>query len=237
MERKQVNPRLTDQPLPVSMIILSISVILLGLLCSACADVQKVDEVRNSSFLPQINLPEGPIINQGDCQPTPTAAPPASYNITSKLDSKNILQEEIILQSSDGFATLIIPKGTKIEFPDRQDQKEIRIACSQPKELLKEKRLLWGQIYTFSPENLRLDTPASLRIRYDPPFLDADKNEKDALIGRYEPSQSTWEWLDGELDLHKFAVTVLIHSFGEFSISLGLLYEAPMSFLPNISIQ
>ncbi len=207
-------------------------IILLSTLCSACSSTSGLKDGGNS-FLPKINLPEGPILNQGEQQPTPTPAPPVSFNIASKLDSQNILLEDVNIVSADGLASLKIHKGTRLNFPDGDVQPGIVIACRQPNELLKEKRLLWGQIYTISPTNLELDPPAILRIRYDPPFLDADKDEKDAIIGLYNPSKSKWEWLDGDLDLHQFAVTVPIQIFGDFSISLGLLYEAPMSFIPS----
>ncbi len=222
---------LNDFSSPFSKKLLFSGIIFLITLCCACTSQGGQD--GGNSFLPKINLPEGPILNQGEQLPTPTPAPPVSYNFASKLDSKNMLLEDVTIQSADGLASLQIPKGAKFEFPNGELQTEIIIACRQPDEILKEKRLLWGQVYSISPANLQLNPPASLRIRYDPPFLDADKDEKDARIGRYNPAKSKWEWLKSDLDLHQFTVTAPIQTFGDFSISLGLLYEAPMSFIPS----
>jgi len=122
----------------------------------------------------------------------PARRRPLTVDLAGKIDGQGVLLETVQVVSSDGRATLTIPKGATVLDAGGQPAEAITLTSYEPPE--SKEGVMVGQAYYFGGEVAggTINPPATLTMTYDPPPADPRTDPSKPDIAVWWPERNLW---------------------------------------------
>ena len=142
----------------------------------------------------------------------------SSIDLTGKIDSAGVLQEDIVVTSDNGVAVLTITKGTKATDSSGNPLSSISIITIESPPMPESCYPYLGLAYNIGPNGATFDKPATLAFTYDPNLLDwTTMDEYNPVVSYYTPEE-IWYSMEIDSDFQNYTHSTEIEILGIFAL-------------------